>query len=792
MNILFVSHCNFTGNSAYHVGALCRQLKKLGHTTTVLVPDRAETAEEAGFGDLTVYTFADALATGPEAVTIERPDIIHAFTPRDHVARVARTLSARYDIPYVVHMEDNEEQIVADEVAGFDYAELRNMPAYASAAIIGIDHRSNPVGYREFVENAAGYTCLIDCLLEFAPAEAPNTVFWPGFEEEFLASRERRSEVRASLGIGADEFLLVYSGNVHASIVADIRSLYAAIALVRRRGHKVRLARTGWDYADLGLSDEAQTELGIIRLGFLPRAELPGVVGAADLLVQPGRPDLFNDYRFPSKLPEYLATGVPVVLPDSNIGKVLADGKEVIKLGSSDAYDIAAKIELILADPALARRIGAAGREFALANLTWSQAAQTVEQLYAAALKHSGGRDGTKQGTAAQPAPTELPVQLVAFYLPQFHPIPENDEWWGKGFTEWTNVVRAPRNFQLHDQPRLPTELGFYDLRVAETLHRQAKLAQEYGVGGFCFYYYWFDGDRLLETPLDLWLASGPDFPFCICWANEPWSRRWDGSDAEVLMPQSYGEGFAEKFILDVMPILKDPRYIRVNGAPLLMIYKASDLPDPHEAVATWRRIAKEHGIDRLHIVASQSFGIGDPRPYGMDAAVEFSPPHVGRRLVHPRHLLEVAPEHGIQVDPQFTGYLEDYIAVAADSIAAPQPDYTWYRGLFPRWDNTPRRKRAAHVLINESAKAYGYWLRHLVRDALARRTEKAPLIFVNAWNEWAEGAYLEPDDTYGRAWLEVTRTALLQGLLDFARAPTIDTERAFVESVSRLPRPRS
>jgi glycosyltransferase involved in cell wall biosynthesis len=779
MNILFVSHCNFTGNSAYHVGALCREFERLGHSTVTLVPDRPETAAEAGFGELTVLTFESAIADDAQ---LTPPDIIHVFTPREHVARVAMTLSERYSAPYVVHMEDNEEQIVANELAGFSYAELKEMPAYASAAIIGVDHRSNPVLHRRFVEAAGGYTCLIDRLLEFAPADMPSTVFWPGFEPAFLTSKDHRAQVRDALGVAAEDFLLVYSGNLHVSTVDDIRSLYAAVALLQRRGYPVRLVRTGWDHADLGLSQETQDEIGIMRLGFLPREDVPRLVGAADLLVQPGRPDAFNDYRFPSKLPEYLASGVPVVLPDSNIGRVLEDGEEVIKLGASDAYDIAAKIELFLKDRRLGPRLGARGREFALNNLTWERAARAVLDLYSTVLEHHARRDMSESRPGAQAATAaagKLPVQLVAFYLPQFHPIPENDAWWGKGFTEWTNVVRAPQNFAHHDQPRLPTELGFYDLRVPEILHRQAELAREHGVGGFCFYYYWFDGERLLEKPLDLWLQAGPDFPFCICWANEPWSRRWDGSEAEVLMPQDYAEGFAEKFIHDILPILKDPRYIRVNGEPLLMIYKAVDLPDPDAVIATWRRIARENGIDGLHIVATQSFGISDPRPYGMDAAVEFSPPHVGRMLLDPQRIAGV--------DPEFTGYLEDYIAVASNSIAAQKPDYTWYRGLFPRWDNTARRKRAGHILINESPKAYAYWLRHLVGEALMRKHETAPLIFVNAWNEWAEGAYLEPDETYGRAWLEVTREALLEGIVDYTRAPTVETERAFVNKVARL-----
>jgi lipopolysaccharide biosynthesis protein len=226
------------------------------------------------------------------------------------------------------------------------------------------------------------------------------------------------------------------------------------------------------------------------------------------------------------------------------------------------------------------------------------------------------------------PSPLSAPPKLIAFYLPQFHPIPENDAWWGRGFTEWHNVTRARPTFRGHVQPRLPTELGFYDLRLGEVQEAQAALAREHGIHAFCYYYYWFGGRRLLQGPLDRVLASGrPDFPFCICWANENWTRRWDGLDSEVLVAQEHSPENEDRFLHDVLPILRDPRYVRVAGRPVLLVYRVNMLPEAERTAARWRRIAEAEGVGGLELWAVQSFGIEDPRPFGFDAAVEF-PPH--------------------------------------------------------------------------------------------------------------------------------------------------------------------
>jgi lipopolysaccharide biosynthesis protein len=280
-----------------------------------------------------------------------------------------------------------------------------------------------------------------------------------------------------------------------------------------------------------------------------------------------------------------------------------------------------------------------------------------------------------------------------------------------------------------------------------------------------------------------LWLGeTGPRFPFCICWANENWSRRWDGSENDVIVSQDYAPGFEERFIIDMLPSLKDPRYIRVRGAPLLAIYRVNHFPDPLASAIAFRRAAAKHGLPEIHLVAIQALGLTDPRPYGFDAAVEFSPPHVARLLLDPQRIGGV--------DENFMGYIEDYVGVATQSINARPTDYVRYRGCFPMWDNTARRGASGHIFVNCSPKAYAQWLRFLVHEAMLRREQTEPLVFVNAWNEWAEGAYLEPDEHYGRALLEITRTAVAHGVADYAEGGSNpERERKFTGLVARLPR---
>ncbi len=368
------------------------------------------------------------------------------------------------------------------------------------------------------------------------------------------------------------------------------------------------------------------------------------------------------------------------------------------------------------------------------------------------------GMDRIERG-APQTAPraerqsAELDVRLIAFYLPQFHPVPENDRWWGPGFTDWQNVVRGTPLFEGHYQPHLPGALGFYDLRIDDVRRKQVELARSHGIHGFCYYYYWFNGRRILEHPLDRYVADRTiDFPFCICWANENWSRRWDGGNQEVLLVQEHDTASDMKFIRDVIPLFKDPRYIRVNGLPLLVLYRADLLKVPAATAAGWREECEKAGLPGLHLCAAQTFNIGDPRPYGFDSACEF-PPH-GHAVGHITRELPGLPS-------DFGGWVCDYELVARHSLTAPVPDYPLYRGIFPSWDNTARKRRQALIFHNSDPARFEYWLRGLVSYTRQNLIGDQRIIFVNAWNEWAEGAHLEPDLKNGSAYLEATRRAL-------------------------------
>jgi predicted O-methyltransferase YrrM len=353
----------------------------------------------------------------------------------------------------------------------------------------------------------------------------------------------------------------------------------------------------------------------------------------------------------------------------------------------------------------------------------------------------------------AAPAPSEPDVKVMAFYLPQFHPIPENDRWWGTGFTEWSRVARARPQYDGHYQPHVPERLGFYDLRLPDTRSRQAALARAHGIHGFCYYYYSFGMKKLLDRPLKEMLAGGePDLPFCLCWANENWTRRWDGAENDLLIEQRYGPELDVALIEDMLPFFLDPRYVRVAGKPVLLVYRPGALPEPRATLDRWRRTARKHGLPDLHIVAALTFGLDDPRPLGFDAAVEF-PPH---GEVPPAQV--TAEVQGI--DPAFNGAIVDYRAVVERQLARPPRPFRVYRTAMAGWDNTSRLGSRATVFDGATPAAYEEWLHSLVTAARLGHPDHR-LVFVNAWNEWSEGAHLEPDQRFGAGYLEATRSAL-------------------------------
>jgi lipopolysaccharide biosynthesis protein len=344
-------------------------------------------------------------------------------------------------------------------------------------------------------------------------------------------------------------------------------------------------------------------------------------------------------------------------------------------------------------------------------------------------------------------------IRLIAFYLPQFHPVPENDQWWGKGFTEWTNVAKARPLFNEHYQPHLPADLGFYDLRVAETREAQAQLARDHGIFGFCYYYYWFNKRRLLERPLNEVVASGkPRFPFCVCWANESWTRRWDGGDNEVLVRQEHSIADDLAFIHGLFPLFRDERYIRVLGRPLLLVYRTDLFPDPRRTAEAWRRATRDAGLGDLYLVKVESFqGTGDPETIGFDAAAEF-----------PGHQVPAETEYDVRHQiPGFQTRLFNYPAYADLMMQRPEPGYKRFAGVLPSWDNTPRMASRGSLFADSSPAKYQEWLATAVKQTRRRFRGDERIIVINAWNEWGEGCHLEPDQKYGLEYLRATRAAL-------------------------------
>ena len=345
--------------------------------------------------------------------------------------------------------------------------------------------------------------------------------------------------------------------------------------------------------------------------------------------------------------------------------------------------------------------------------------------------------------------------KLIAFYLPQFHPFQENDAWWGKGFTEWTNVGKAKPLFDGHHQPHCPIHLGYYDLRIPEIMEEQARLARSYGVSGFAYYFYWFAGKVLMETPLKQMLNNPRvDIPFCMIWANENWTRRWDGQENDVLIAQDHSIADSSAMLDYLRPFMEDPRYIRIDGKPLFIIYRAAIIPDMAQTLETWRRQAEKFGFPGLYIVCAQTFGHRDPREYGFDAAMEF-PPHTVRSndIAHLKEDLEL----------DFGGSIFDYEQVVTNAVQSPADEYKVFPTATLSWDNTARKGKKATIFSNFSMKRYSQWLsrnaERVAKNTLLSADEK--IMFVNAWNEWAEGTHLEPDQKHGFGYLAATRSVM-------------------------------
>ena len=374
--------------------------------------------------------------------------------------------------------------------------------------------------------------------------------------------------------------------------------------------------------------------------------------------------------------------------------------------------------------------------------------------------------------------------RLLAFYLPQYHPVPENNVWWGGGYTEWTNVAQAKPLFPGHNQPRLPADLGYYDLRLPEVREAQADLAREHGVHGFCYYHYWFKGRRLLDRPFQEVLDSGrPGFPFCLCWANHTWTWKRDQSNQGLLIEQQYSEQDDKNHIRWLLGAFQDERYIRVNGRPLMLVWWVNRLPNPQRTFELWRKEAARAGEEEPYICKVDLLGnFEPPHSVGCDAAVESWPGGIEKFVEQ-----ATGPEEYYSENRIF-----EYRQFALSHLSRPAPSFKRFPCVFPDWDNTARHKSTGAMIIRGSTpELYKNWLEAVVRRSTATFEPEEQLIFVNAWNEWGEGTYLEPDYKYGRAYLEATRSALLDSGCELWSRPKDEAEEekdtAEIASYERL-----
>ncbi|WP_298368882.1 glycoside hydrolase family 99-like domain-containing protein [uncultured Lutibacter sp.] len=355
-----------------------------------------------------------------------------------------------------------------------------------------------------------------------------------------------------------------------------------------------------------------------------------------------------------------------------------------------------------------------------------------------------------------------MKIRPIAFVLPQFHPIPENDIWWGKGFTEWTNVTKSTPLFKGHYQPQLPTDLGFYDLRLPAAREAQANLAKEHGIHGFCYYHYWFNGKRLLNEPIDEMLTlQNPKMPFMLCWANENWTRRWDGQEKDILIKQEYSfDDDKEHMRWLCKNVFSDERYILVDGCPVFVVYRQDLFPNIVETAKIWRDIAiNEFGFKDLYLCVVESFNKSvDPTFINFNAAIEFSPHEVIKNRINKRGKVKLLEKLGLKDKREYS--LRDFKKGVENCINKVLPSYKLYRGVTPSWDNTARKNKKGTIAVGSSPQLYFNWLSSIVKSFKPYSKEEN-FIFINAMNEWAEGNHLEPCIKYKDAYLKATKKAL-------------------------------
>jgi hypothetical protein len=406
--------------------------------------------------------------------------------------------------------------------------------------------------------------------------------------------------------------------------------------------------------------------------------------------------------------------------------------------------------------------------------------------------------DGELHTHAVAPLNLRARARAIAFFLPQFHPIPENDTWWGTGFTEWTNVAKAQPLFNGHYQPRLPADLGYYDLRVPEVREAQAEFARNSGIEGFCYYHYWFNGRRLLERPFNEVVASGkPDFPFCLCWANESWTGIWHGAPGRVLVEQTYpGEEDNRRHFFALREAFLDTRYIRINSRPIFLIYKPIYLSEVRHFIDQWQELAIRNGLPGIHFIAHLEYHEADWdfRAHGFSSCVVAGTHKIFRMKTRQMiNTLRVASNKASGKHQELRGLWQHAAWRRYRATTGQFSNMRLYRHarpfliddcpqmadahpcVIPGWDNTARSNRRGVVLHDSTPELFGEHLRDAL-EIIEPQNPENRMLFIKAWNEWAEGNYLEPDRRFGHSYLNVLRKELLSsGIKDGLQSTNID-----------------
>lgn len=367
-------------------------------------------------------------------------------------------------------------------------------------------------------------------------------------------------------------------------------------------------------------------------------------------------------------------------------------------------------------------------------------------------------------------------MKIIAFYLPQFHTFPENDKWWGKGFTEWTNTRKALPLFENHYQPRIPINNNYYNLSDNKTFQTQIDLAKKFGIHGFCFYHYWFkDGKKLMQTPIENYLKDKSlSLPFCLCWANEPWTRAWDGGEKEIIMPQEYGDKNEwEQHFNYLLKFFEDDRYIKIDGFPILVIYRPEIIPKFDEMIKFWRFLAKKHGFRDIKVLSQSSFyNTNKSISKEIDFTINYEPGFTDWELANKkmstiisnffRYPKCICNKIRLKFSPNKSLNLLDYDEFYKKILSRKTKDNS-YPGAFTDWDNTARRNNKARIFVGSTPQKFESYLTQLIK-----KEREKDFLFITAWNEWAEGAYLEPDLKHGYGYLKALRNALNNNNIEF------------------------